>query len=130
MSDNRPTPDCSDRRSAKSKQQGLSNKVKGWRSPSASDGEGGVKTLKSINGDPAPKIKLRDHVNHDISETSKAKLNPAWVEQLMDLPKNWTQLSGVTDPQENRIDRLRLLGNGVVPATAEKAFRTLLRRRT
>ena len=29
---------------------------------------------------------------------------------------------------QNRVDRLRLLGNGVVPATAEKAFLTLLNR--
>ena len=27
---------------------------------------------------------------------------------------------------DNRTDELRLLGNGVVPATAEKAFRTLM----
>jgi site-specific DNA-cytosine methylase len=27
---------------------------------------------------------------------------------------------------DNRTDELRLLGNGVVPATAERAFRTLL----
>ena len=56
-----------------------------------------------------------------------AKLNPDWVEQLMGLPPGWTQLSGA-EPGGNRIDRLRLLGNGVVPATAEKAFRTLLGR--
>jgi hypothetical protein len=30
----------------------------------------------------------------------------------------------------SRVDRLRLLGNGVVPATAEKAFRTLIDRLT
>ena len=35
--------------------------------------------------------------------------------------------SGV-DPIANRVDRLRLLGNGVVPQVAEKAFVTLLRR--
>ena len=28
---------------------------------------------------------------------------------------------------DNRTDELRLLGNGVVPATAERAFRTLMR---
>ena len=33
------------------------------------------------------------------------------------------QIAVMTD---NRTDELRLLGNGVVPATAEKAFRTLL----
>jgi DNA (cytosine-5)-methyltransferase 1 len=32
------------------------------------------------------------------------------------------------DPNRNRIDRLRLLGNGVVPATAAKAFSTLMGR--
>jgi hypothetical protein len=31
---------------------------------------------------------------------------------------------------DNRTDELRLLGNGVVPATAEKAFRTLMQQLT
>lgn len=57
-----------------------------WRTPAASDGEDGVKTLKSIQGDPQPKIKLRDHVNHTVSMTSKAKLNPDWVESLQGVP--------------------------------------------
>ena len=35
--------------------------------------------------------------------------------------------SGV-DPTANRIDRLRLLGNGVVPNTCERAIRILLER--
>ena len=56
--------------------------------------------------------------------TINGKLNADWVEQLMGLPVGWTQLEG-GGPEDNRIDRLRLLGNGVVPATAEKAFRTL-----
>lgn len=95
-----------------------------WRTPSASDGEGGVKTAKSIKGDKQPKIKLRDHVAHTVGMESKAKLNPAWVEQLMGVPAGWTELKD----GNNRVDRLRLLGNGVVPATAEKAFVTLMNR--
>ena len=55
------------------------------------------------------------------------KLNPDWVESLQGVPPGWTQLSNAL-PCENRIDRLRLLGNGVVPATAEKAFITLINR--
>ena len=97
-----------------------------WRTPAACDGDGGVKTLKSIQGAPSPKIKLRDHVNHVIGMDSKKKLNPDWVESLMGLPPNTTQLSKDIGTGKNRIERLRLLGNGVVPQTAAKAFLVLL----
>jgi site-specific DNA-cytosine methylase len=53
-------------------------------------------------------------------QVGKGKLNPAWVEQLMGLQVGWTDTS-------SRVDRLRLLGNGVVSQQAEKAFRNLIR---
>jgi len=34
----------------------------------------------------------------------------------------------VGDPKKVRVDQLRLLGNGVMPQTAEKAFRSLMMR--
>ena len=37
-----------------------------------------------------------------------------------------SELGGATDGLRNRINRLRLLGNGVVPMTAAKAFYTLI----
>jgi len=43
--------------------------------------------------------------------------------------RTWSTQPGVcgdNDGASNRVDRLRLLGNGVVPATAELAFRTLI----
>lgn len=55
----------------------------------------------------------------------KGYLNPSWVEQLMGLPKGWTQLSSAEAESDNRVPRLKLLGNGVVPQCASKAFAIL-----
>jgi hypothetical protein len=63
------TPDCSDRRSAKSKQQGLSNQA------------------KILAGPPAQEKSSTSGKNH-----GSPKLNPNWVEQLMGLPIGWTDL--------------------------------------
>jgi hypothetical protein len=52
------------------------------------------------------------------------RLNPDWVCTLMGLPVGWVS---VNDEGKNRIDELRLLGNGCVPQTVEVAFRTLLK---
>jgi hypothetical protein len=66
-----------------------------WLSPAACDGEGGVKTLEATKDDPLAKFRLRDTVNHEISATSKMKLNPRWVETLMGLPVGWVMASCV-----------------------------------
>jgi hypothetical protein len=64
-----------------------------WRTPAACDGEGGVRTAEDVKDDPQPKLRLRDTVNHEISSTSKMKLNARWVETLMGLPVGWTMPS-------------------------------------
>lgn len=50
------------------------------------------------------------------------RLSPRFVEWMMMLPEGW-----VTDVVTNRAAALKCLGNGVVPACAELALRTLLR---
>ena len=45
-----------------------------------------------------------------------------------DGPAHWLDYAELSVSCDNRTDELRLLGNGVVPATAERAFTTLLQR--
>ena len=79
------------------------------------------------------------------TDVVKGHLNPDWVEQLMGVPPGWTSLTGtntkwtygwsdgsweegiprVVESVEDRVDRIRLLGNGVVPQTAAKAWQIL-----
>jgi hypothetical protein len=87
-------------------------------------------------------------------ESVEGSLNPDWVEQhLMSLPEGWTRLEPVpygaydewfdamrdgtwwdterglprvTTGAENRVNRLKLLGNGIVPASGALAVRDMM----
>lgn len=58
-----------------------------WRTPSSSDGEGGVMEMRE---GCAGKYKLRDHAANG---NKSAKLNQRWVETLMGLRMGWTSPS-------------------------------------
>jgi site-specific DNA-cytosine methylase len=87
-----------------------------WQTPDVGSVEGG----RTARGQSEPhKASLEKQTQHGQVKAT-GKLNPRWVECLMGVPVGWVKCE-----DGNRTDELRALGNGVVPATAEKAFRTL-----
>ena len=96
---------------------------------------------KSMAKWPTPTSHPRTHsprpVHHgkQLANEVGGQLNPDWVEWLMGLPLGWTRLDGellpfpgwheeppdiprVTTERKNRVQRLRALGNAVVPQCA------------
>jgi hypothetical protein len=150
VNDANKTPHCE----INSKQAGLSRSVgraeTKWPTPSARDSKGSNGYQETLNkiaqGKRAHMGQLPNAVM--VANKTKSHLNPDWVEQLMGVPSGWTALDGtckewqygwhdgsweadiprVVESCDDRVDRIRLLGNGVVPATAAKAFITLTER--
>ena len=117
-----------------------------WPTPATRD-------YKGANGYESTLEKLADNKQAHMNQLPNAvmidnggpcHLNPDWVEKLMGVPTGWTALDGVsnewqnnwsgdwegntprtTDVKKDRVDRIRMLGNGVVPATAAKAWTVL-----
>ena len=120
----------------------LSDQVRHWPTPATRDYKGGqnIETCKAKNRNP-----LTNNLADAVRATTDSKaLNPDWVEKLMGVPTGWTALDGdsnewqhdwsgdwegntprTTDIKKDRIDRIRMTGNGVVPATAAKAWTVL-----
>lgn len=119
------TPDCSDRRSAKSKQQGLSNQVKAWTTPKAHmHGDcASERRRKSPNLESVVKMyptPTRSDVykwSYNTNKQSgrcleamartgklneqKGQLNADWVELLMGLPIGWTDVDVANEDIES-----------------------------
>jgi hypothetical protein len=104
-----------------------------WPTPTARDWRSGCASEETHARNARP---LSEHVG--------GLLNPDWVEWLMGWPIGWTRLDAAPGPmpdgawwdtepdiprtvpsQPHRVDRLRCLGNGQVPACAAEAFRRL-----
>ena len=104
---------------------------------------------------PTPRAFMRkdsaiDRGRSNLGEVAGGKLNPDWVEPLMGYPAGWTDLDAdspmdiglpeawidgtweeglprVTEKRENRVERLKCLGNAVVPQVAELLWRLVMR---
>jgi len=68
-----------------------------------------------------------DRWDEDGGESSRGKTQPP-MGRDSDGPAGWLDDAELYCSSDNRVDELRLLGNGVVPATAERAWRTLYAR--
>ena len=86
------TPDCSDRRSMKSKQQGLSNWVKRWPTPRTPSGGRTVRPRVGHDSNLEERVALTN------PELIGGQLNPTWVEWLMGFPLGWTALNASETP--------------------------------
>ena len=120
--------------------------IQNWPTPQASDN-------RDRGNMSNPSIQRRVKIGKQIGLSTAVKpdshggsLNPTWVEWLMNWPKNWTSLDPITEPVRlehswddgerpdvprvskgvaHRVDRLKAIGNGQVPAAAALAWRTL-----
>ena len=67
-----------------------------------------------------------EHRGRKLDDTRSTELHGIPSQQRQEDPASWESGDGdLYTSCDNRTDELRLLGNGVVPATAELAFRTL-----
>jgi hypothetical protein len=114
---------------------GLSTAAKAWATPrSGKTTEENLEKWRKRNAEgKVSTMPLTTQVKIDKQEDSgngaAKKLNPRWVETLMGVPQGWVSPEPVTPTTcTNRTDELRLLGNGVVPQTAAKAFTVLIKR--
>ena len=135
-------------RVTKGKQIMLTHHVRLFPTPAArdwKDSSGMAKEAKNPDGTTRRRDDQLARAIYATDNPTKGHLNPDWVEQLMGVPLGWTSLTGtntdwtygwhdgswelgiprVVESIEDRVDRIRLLGNGVVPATAAKAWTTL-----
>jgi len=126
-----PTTDSATNRKDKYKQGGTSlSTAVNLKTPTTS----GYKNMDTAN---------QVMLSSQVKDKKGYALSPDWVEKMMGVPPGWTALDGTSNewdgieswadgswdsgPRvvqhcEDRIDRIRLLGNGVVPATAAKAL--------
>jgi hypothetical protein len=119
----------------------LTMQVKNWPTARTSDAEGGrIDTEMTEQGGELADSEgegLQGHARLCAKQDWGCQLTPQslWPSRPAEQQHEWeeprvieSQLGRTVNGNASRVDRLRLLGNGVVPATAAKAFITLIQR--
>ena len=105
------------------------------------ESQGGSRQLAHSNNEGFPRRNESPEGNPQGREAQAGQHTPLdagldlWVSRPNESQYEWeeprvveSQLGRTVNGNASRVDRLRLLGNGVVPATASKAFVTLIQR--
>ena len=116
-----------------------------YPTPTVQDSDKATKKMRDNHQNNLTAVVFNPKLSNDTSIDLKDHLNPYWVDALMGLPQGWTALDGTETKMQgtwdndsweegiprvikecpNRVDRIRLCGNGVVPQTACIAWRIL-----
>ena len=116
-----------------------------YPTPTVQDSDKATKKMRDNHQNNLTAVVFNPELSNDTSIDVKNHLNPYWVEALMGLPQGWTALDGTETEMQgtwadgtweegiprvikgcpNRVDRIRMCGNGVVPQTACIAWRIL-----
>jgi len=115
MGRNTETTQCEDRGASAECADGLSEAMVNTDNPRQRQGNQGVQ-------DETPKQPHRNYL--------QPIARPGEEQFSYEEPRTKPKLGRAANGSSNRVDRLRACGNGVVPATAEKAFKTLINRLT
>jgi len=128
------------------------NMVRMYPTPTVGDAKASGASGYSTDSGRHSGITLTDAICGEAASGRSGKLNPSWVEWLMGWPIGWTDYEPLScmssdhppwnrDPwsiwndedvartsegTQHRTDRLRAVGNGVVPQQAALAFLTLM----
>jgi DNA (cytosine-5)-methyltransferase 1 len=132
-------PECNGLTSTEKRGIDLQTAVKYYPTPSASDGKGSGKNETERN-------RLDYAIEKPEGLRLQGQLNPDWVEWLMGYPKGWTdsecdeqndffgwltdpadegKVSRLTERKDNRANRLKCLGNSIVPQIPEIIFQMI-----
>ena len=128
----------------------LDVQVTQWPTPATSQDFKPIRQLAPSEEDGTHGTMLVGAVGNDDPSTIGNVLSADWVEWLMGIPEGWTDINRATDyniwlaaarmeilwmmerglprtvpSQENRVSRLKMLGNGIVPSTVQLAIKEL-----